>query len=153
MTFSIDRVYCQYMNAFSHIDCLVAAGVVTDYQGNQMKSIIGKLPTTTSDLLAIIAAAALTGLDENQFLNPPLSASAVASTGPLDPHGLSGIPFGAKSAKVTVLNDNIIYRIDGTNPVGVARAARENESFIVTQLGEFRFAGQTGSANIFVEYY
>lgn len=141
------------MSAFANLQCLKESGRITESQYEQMVQIIAKLPSTSMDLLPMIVALLLLQDSEVAFSKPPIAIEAVASTGPLDPHALSSIPSGATMAKVTTLGNNIIFRIDATNPVSVARVCKKDESFTLRELSGFRFASQTGTANIFVEYY
>lgn len=144
------------MSVFAILECLEAVGVITDSQMNEMKKIAGKLPSTVADLLAIIASASLSNSNDapNPFLGESVESEAASSTGATNIHSLAAIPEGATMALITVSGNNIIYRIDGEDPVAnESRIAVKDSSFKVMNLSKFKFASQSGTSYIFVEYY
>lgn len=143
------------MNVHDHIGCLKESGLITDAQEIEAKQIISKLPTTSADLLAVIAAFSIMGNDA-VFEGAPISTEYSDSTGNTDPHQLATIPDGATRAFITVHDNNIIYNLDGTNPTALnpGRVGLKDTSFSISSLSGFRYATQIAAASkISVEYY
>jgi hypothetical protein len=58
------------MNAFSQIDCMVGAGVISAGKGDSLKDVMAHLPTTVGELLLVLTANSIIGGSSGSSFNP-----------------------------------------------------------------------------------
>lgn len=141
------------MSVFNQLECLESKGYITNGQMSQMKKIAASLPSTASDLLAIIAASSLMKSEE-VMLNSPLGVQSITSTDTVTIGSLT-VPADATRAIVSVHGNNIIFRLDGGNPALLTgHFGEKNRNFVIGNLADFKFVSEsTTDAVIFVTYY
>ena len=140
------------MNLFAQIECLTTSGAISESEKSSLLQVAKNLPTTTSELLGLIAAKLLTG---NYESFQPIGTESIISSDYSDQKSLT-IPSGATRCIITAFDNNVIFRLDATPAApGSARILLENETAKISALNEFIFASQSGTdaATIFVEYY
>lgn len=145
------------MSLFAHIDCLATSGAVSENYAQALKNVSKNLPTTEKDLLAIIAAALLLRPGGVSFAGPVLGDETIYSTGVDDPQSLT-VPVGATRAYITVVENNIIYALDGSVPTGLnGHPLALGESIMIdgaATLADFQFDSTTADqAVIYVTYF
>lgn len=91
------------------------------------------------------------------FQGDPISYQTITSTGSANPVSLFTNVAGARSAVIYVAGGDIIYRVDGANPVAVGDQVIQQGSTVTltgkpTMMG-FIFAGRIGAATLYITYY
>jgi len=141
------------MNLHDQLSCLEAAGLITDSQMNQMQKVASKLPSSQADLLALIAASALTQT-EDMLLSTVIGTQSLTSSDTADVKTLT-VPADASRAIISVHGNNIIFRMDGGTPAAnTGHFGEKNKNFMIGSLSSFKFISEsTVDAIVFVTYY
>lgn len=137
------------------LECLLAKGLITQEQYNQLLQIAIALPSDPSAVLALLTALALIPED-----SPVPQAYAIIGTDLIEsdddesPQVLT-VPEGALYAIVTPHENNIKFRLDGEDPTGFnGHFAAQGSNFRIDELEDFVFASyEETSAFLFVSYY
>ena len=142
------------MSVFNQLECLKNNGIITENDRLTATKIAALLPTGDKDLLSVIAAFIIMGLDNPLLSGEPIGAQSITSTGTGDAKTLT-IPDGATKAVISVSTNNIIFRIDGVTPtVGNGHIGEVNKTFVIENLQTFEFISSiAASATVFVSYY
>jgi len=144
------------MDAINNLKCLEAAGSIDGAQLSKMTAILKGLPTSLSDLLAIIAASALSTNSGTSALleSVPVGIESVDSDNATDVTHLT-IPAGATTAVISVHGNNIIFRADGGTPAALTgHFADQGSNFSIGNLANFKFVAATAlKATLYISYF
>lgn len=142
------------MDAIQTLDCLAEKNIITEAKANELKQILATFRSPGTPEL--VAALLLDQSNNNNFEGAPLAANEVTSANTTDNKGLT-IPDGATKARITVSGNNIIYTLNGVNPVGtVGHLATVGSTILlsVDSLALFRFhSAVAGNAVIYTSFY
>lgn len=147
------------MDAVQSIQCLEAHGVISEDVAASMKSIVSRLPDGSSAAEAIIMALSLSSNSATRastvnFSDTPIGSQSITSNNDSDVKTLTPTS-GATKALVTAWDNNVMFRLDSSNPVaGSSHFAAQGSNFVVSNMSGFRLASvDSGPVTVFVSYY
>lgn len=144
------------MDIFSQLTCLESKGVITDSQMQALTIAAASMPNSQTDILRLIAASMISSSGQNDlFSGSPLGVESITCPDTTTVMALISIPEGATRAIVSVHGNNIIFRIDGSNPaVNVGHYGELGSNFLIGSLADFKAISQSSTdAVLFISYY